>query len=59
MRIAQLGAQACDAGIDPFDIGGIGEPGAFLLGFCSRQALLCCLEIAGEGIERRLGDDPL
>ena len=52
LRIGELGAQACDRGVDAFDVRGVGEPRAFLLGPRPHQALFRRFEIAREGIER-------
>jgi hypothetical protein len=48
LRIGELGAQACDRGVDAFDVR------AFLLGPRPHQALFRRFEIAREGIERPL-----
>src|SRR5262249_33758321 len=48
-----------DRGVDALDVRSVGEPRPLLLGSRSRQCLPRGLEIAREGIERRLRDDVL
>jgi hypothetical protein len=59
LGIAQLGADASDRRVHAVDGGPVGNPRALSDGFCLRNGLLCSIEIASEGIECRLRDDPL